>query len=93
MDSRSVREMSCVLCSRPVDLRLDLCADENGKAIHEGCYVKRITSAQDDRSTPVSQAFIEFLNTASAHWAAKACPDCGSRLEYRNCTFFFQGQT
>lgn len=42
---------------------------------------------------PVTKAFIEFLNTGSTHWAANACPDCGSKLEYRNCTFFFEGQT
>jgi hypothetical protein len=28
-----------------VDLNTDLCADENGKAVHEECYVKRVTSA------------------------------------------------
>jgi len=41
----------------------------------------------------VSKAFIQFLNTACTHWAMNACADCGSRLEYRNCTFFFEGQT
>jgi hypothetical protein len=41
----------------------------------------------------VSKVFVEFLNKANAHWAASACPDCGSRVEYRNCTFFFEGQT
>jgi hypothetical protein len=45
------------------------------------------------REKLVSKAFIEFLDTASTPWAANSCPDCGSRLEYRNCTFFFEGQT
>jgi hypothetical protein len=40
-------EISCVLCNSPVDLRVDLCADENGKSVHEECYVKRITSFQN----------------------------------------------
>jgi hypothetical protein len=44
MDSRSFPEMCCVLCGRRVDLRTDLCADENGKAIHEDGYVKHLTS-------------------------------------------------
>jgi hypothetical protein len=44
MDSRSFPEMCCVLCGRRVDLRTDLYADENGKAIHEDGYVKHITS-------------------------------------------------
>jgi hypothetical protein len=39
-------EMSCILCSKPVDLRVDLSADENGQAVHEDCYVKRITNPQ-----------------------------------------------
>jgi hypothetical protein len=46
MDDRPSPELSCVLCSRPVDLRTDLCADENGKAIHEDCYVKHLTSSE-----------------------------------------------
>lgn len=39
--------ISCVLCSRPVDLRTDLYADENGKSVHEDCYVKHVTSNGD----------------------------------------------
>ena len=34
----------CELCSKPVDLSVDLCADESGKAVHEECYVNHITS-------------------------------------------------
>jgi len=34
--------ISCEICS--VDLRVDLSADENGKAVHQHCYVKRVTS-------------------------------------------------
>jgi hypothetical protein len=43
MDSRSSLEISCVLCSKPVKLHVDLCADENGKAVHEDCYVKHVS--------------------------------------------------
>lgn len=39
-------EISCRLCSKPVDLKVDLFADENGQAVHEDCYVKRITTPQ-----------------------------------------------
>jgi|SRR5580658_6389992 hypothetical protein len=35
-------EILCVICSKPVDLSADLPADENGKAVHAKCYVKRI---------------------------------------------------
>ena len=36
-------DIPCELCSKPVDLSADLSADENGKAVHEECYVKHIT--------------------------------------------------
>jgi predicted amidophosphoribosyltransferase len=35
-------EISCVLCSKSVDLCADLCADENGKAVHDHCYINHI---------------------------------------------------
>ena len=35
-------EIPCIICSKPLDLRVDLSADENGKAVHERCYVTRI---------------------------------------------------
>lgn len=44
MESHSVPIKLCILCNEAVDLRVDLCADENGKSIHEDCYVKRITN-------------------------------------------------
>jgi len=45
MGSSSFPKIFCILCSSPVDLRVDLCADENGKAVHEECYIKKITSS------------------------------------------------
>jgi hypothetical protein len=36
--SRPFSEIHCVVCRRPVDLNTDLCADENGKAVHEECF-------------------------------------------------------
>jgi hypothetical protein len=47
MKSRAFPEIPCLICSKPVDLSTDLSADENGKAIHTECYVKRITTPQD----------------------------------------------
>jgi hypothetical protein len=34
--------VSCVLCNRSVNLTVDLCCDENGKAVHGDCYFNRI---------------------------------------------------
>ena len=46
MESRTFPEIPCVICSKPVNLQTDLCADENGKAVHDSCYIRRITRAQ-----------------------------------------------
>lgn len=48
MGGQPLSEISCILCSKPVDLRTDLTADENGKAVHEDCYVQRITNQRDN---------------------------------------------
>ncbi len=39
-------DIPCTLCGKPVDLSADLSADETGKAVHEECYVKHITSSR-----------------------------------------------
>ncbi len=41
-------EISCAICTRSVDLKVDLNADENGKSVHEECYVKHITSSRNN---------------------------------------------
>jgi hypothetical protein len=46
MGSRSFPEISCIICSKPLDLSVDLCTDEYGKAVHTECYVKRLTAGQ-----------------------------------------------
>jgi hypothetical protein len=48
MAGHTFPEIPCMLCSKPVDLTIDLAADENGKAVHEDCYVKRITSPRSN---------------------------------------------
>jgi hypothetical protein len=47
-------EVLCTICSQPIDLVVDLSADESGKAVHENCYVRRITSSP---SSPPDIAF------------------------------------
>jgi hypothetical protein len=36
-------EFLCVLCRKPVDLTIDLNADETGKTVHQPCYLKKIS--------------------------------------------------
>ena len=42
MGGHPVPEIHCAICNNPVDLRVDLSADEHGKAVHENCYVQWI---------------------------------------------------
>jgi hypothetical protein len=40
-------EIHCKICSKLVDLVLDLATDENGQAVHSDCYVKHIKKSSD----------------------------------------------
>jgi RNA polymerase sigma factor (sigma-70 family) len=42
MGSHPSAEMHCTICNGPVDLQNDLNTNENGMAVHEGCYTKSI---------------------------------------------------
>jgi hypothetical protein len=46
MGGHSFLEIPCRICSAPVDLTVDLYADENGKPVHEDCYVTRLLASQ-----------------------------------------------
>jgi hypothetical protein len=46
-------EITCTMCDKPVDLTVDLVADEHGKSVHEGCYTKRLIGNRDE--FPVSE--------------------------------------
>jgi hypothetical protein len=35
---------TCRICSKPLQLETDTHTDEGGKAVHEECYVKRLTA-------------------------------------------------
>jgi hypothetical protein len=39
MESHPFPEIPCTRCNRPIDLQTDLNSDENGKAVHEECYI------------------------------------------------------
>jgi len=56
MGSRPFPAISCALCSKPVDLLIDLTADENGKAVHEECYVKRVMSSSSNPAAAIIAA-------------------------------------
>jgi hypothetical protein len=46
----------CRICGEPLSLTSDIVTDEDGKAVHEDCYVKRMTAptvGQNDRPNPL----------------------------------------
>ena len=47
-------EFFCVECNKPVDLTIDLNADENGKAVHEDCCVGRLAQKHGTTADNVS---------------------------------------
>jgi hypothetical protein len=50
----------CIVCRKPVDLSTDLYADENGRAVHEECYVRRITSVR--LACALAESFLLAVN-------------------------------
>jgi len=53
MSSRPSPEISCALCSQTVDLLISFSADDNGKAVHEECYVRRLTSCSSNPAAAI----------------------------------------
>jgi hypothetical protein len=45
-------EFTCPICGKPINLTQDRYADENGKAMHEGCYVQRLMASRNDPPDP-----------------------------------------
>jgi hypothetical protein len=46
-------EIPCTICAKPIGLTVVLHADENGKAVHEDCYVTRMLVTQWQESKVV----------------------------------------
>jgi len=42
----------CPICDKPIDLAQDRYANEDGRVIHESCYIKRLMSGQNDPPDP-----------------------------------------
>ena len=65
-------QVICRICNKPLKLGIDTAADEEGKALHETCYVKQITDAP--RNPP-----------AGLDARAKVCVSFQAHLRERNC--------
>ena len=40
---------TCRICNKPLQLETDTHTDEDGKAVHEECYVKHVTTVNTSR--------------------------------------------
>lgn len=54
MGGHPFSEIACIICKKAVNLSADLTADENGKAVHEECYVNHVASSHGN--TPATVA-------------------------------------
>jgi hypothetical protein len=46
MNTYQPTDFLCALCGKPVDLTIDLEADENGKTVHPHCYFDQLTGSK-----------------------------------------------
>jgi hypothetical protein len=44
MDGEKITWTLCRICNKPVGLTFDAAVDEDGKAVHELCYVSKVTN-------------------------------------------------
>jgi|HubBroStandDraft_1064217.scaffolds.fasta_scaffold174337_1 hypothetical protein len=49
MNTHQSTDFLCSLCSKPVDLTIDLEVDETGKTVHQECYFDRLIGAETSR--------------------------------------------
>ncbi|MGA8439678.1 MAG: hypothetical protein WB762_12195 [Candidatus Sulfotelmatobacter sp.] len=85
MTSRAFSATTCILCCKAVDLRTDLNADENGKSVHEDCYVNRLSGVRSNKTSAE-----QLLDMLSAQSTARRCLKCGLLLLHADVTFLSQ---
>jgi hypothetical protein len=97
--------LTCSLCNEFVELETTK-LDEFGKPVHEECYAQKVSRGRTPRPPPrdredvskkldhpLPRTIVDFLSSASARSAPKLCTVHESALEFRDCTFFYMGQT
>jgi hypothetical protein len=52
MGFHASQKITCAICKLPIDLEQDRSTDENGKAVHATCYIRRLLSAGTDPPDP-----------------------------------------
>ena len=85
MGGHTLPKILCSICRHPVDLNIDLCADETGSPVHEGCYISRLIGAR------ATQAVAEkLLDTLAQQPPVSFCRNCGAPLLYGSVQFLLQ---
>jgi hypothetical protein len=85
MGSRPLLEIACIICAKPLDLSLDLSANESGEAVHTDYSVRRLISAHNHPSA-VEKPF----DILSGQPTSLRCPKCGLPVLRVNTTFLSQ---
>ncbi len=78
-------EITCIVCSKPLTLETDLNADDDGKPVHEECYVNHLTRVRSNQN-----AAEKLLDALSSQPPPLCCPECGSPFSHLDATFFLQ---
>jgi hypothetical protein len=61
MGFHSSSDIPCRVCSKPVDLTVDLYADEFNKPVHEDCYVKHLVEGERKADLELSPGSVSSL--------------------------------
>jgi hypothetical protein len=48
-------KITCHICDRPLSLRMDTVADEEGKAVHQTCYIKLVLKGNSPATSAADQ--------------------------------------
>jgi hypothetical protein len=95
--------VNCSICGKEVPLH-DCKTDEQGRAVHEECYARRIKQQPPRPNTdsgsgmealrlmekPLDSAIIDLFNTTAKQASiGRSHCTCGALMEWRTLTFFY----
>lgn len=63
MSEQDSFRLLCRICHEPVSLRSDTMVDEDGKPVHEDCYVKEICCAKEPTGQDATAEMAKILLT------------------------------
>jgi hypothetical protein len=66
MNEKTGSPAVCYICNKPVDLTFDTATEENGKAVHELCYLKKMAPPQTPERVSKTPMRLDYAR----------CPKC-----------------